>query len=209
VCESMDELGRLELAFARAWKPQRSRRPRTLEEERHAEDELLLEVAEACRRYGARAVTDQHKAAGVVDRLRRLGVSCRTEAMTERSKTDVFRELGARMNAGELGLYPQPQLLAELRRVRSRFQAHRASVFIPRVGGSHGDIAQALALAVWDLRGSRRGEERSSPGVEVMTESGQWIDGSRLERARRRSGAGYEDGYDGESGSGLSWGMSL
>jgi terminase large subunit-like protein len=204
VCESMAEPGRLELAFARAWKPQRTRRPRTLEEARRVEDELLVEVADACRRYGARAVTDQHKAAGVVDRLHRLGVSCRTEAMTERSKTDVFRELRARLNAGELSLYPQPQLLVELRRVRSRFQANKASVFIPRVGGSHGDIAQALALAAWEHRGSRS-DRSSGAGVEVMVD-GQWIASSRRERSGRHSRAGYEEGVLDPS---LKYGMEL
>lgn len=188
VAENMNEAGRIELVFAGAWKPAGRKRARTLEEAREAEDELLIQVADTCRRYDARAVTDQHKAAGVVDRLRRLGVSCRSVPMTERSKTDVFRELRARLNAGELGLYPQPQLLAELRRVRSRFQAHRASVFIPRVGGSHGDVAQALALAVWEHRGSHRGDERSSAGFEFMGEDGQWVGSSRRDRFPRRGG---------------------
>jgi hypothetical protein len=156
-----------------------------------------------CRRYRASAVTDQHKAAGVVDRLARLGVSCRSVPMTERSKTDVYRELRARLNSGELGLYPQPQLLAELRRVRSRFQANRASVFIPRVGGSHGDIAQALSLAVWQHRGSRS-DRTAGAGMEVLSESGQWVSVSRLERGGWRSRAGYED-----EGEGLSFGMEL
>jgi hypothetical protein len=151
-----------------------------------------------CRRYRASAVTDQHKAAGVVDRLARLGVSCRSVPMTERSKTDVYRELRARLNSGELGLYPQPQLLAELRRVRSRFQANRASVFIPRVGGSHGDIAQALSLAVWQHRGSRsdrtRGREwrssaRADSGSRSRASSGA-VGGRALDtRTRARASA--------------------
>lgn len=195
VCESMAEAGRIELAYANAWKPKRARRGRTLEETRAIEDELLLEIAEVCRRYNARGITDQHKAAGVVDRLRRLGVACRTEAMTERTKTDVFRELRARLNAAELGLYPQPQLLAELRRVRSRFQAHRASVFIPRVGGSHGDIAQALALAAWEFRGGRG--SGASAGVGTLESDGNRSPAELLALRRERAAARLGRGNDG------------
>ncbi len=50
-----------------------------------------------------------------------------------------------------LELYEEPDLVAELRRLRTRYAAGRASVENPRVGGSHGDIAQALALAVYEL----------------------------------------------------------
>jgi hypothetical protein len=88
----------------------------------------------------------------VIDRLRRLGVSAVVEAMTETTKTIVYRKLRARLVARELELYPQPELLSELRRIRTRFAAGRARVEIPRIGGSHGDIAQALGLACWRLR---------------------------------------------------------
>jgi hypothetical protein len=38
--------------------------------------------------------------------------------------------------------------MAELRRLRARHAAGQSSLVNPRVGGSHGDLAQALALAV-------------------------------------------------------------
>ena len=69
--------------------------------------------------------------------------------MTATSKTAAFSELRARLNAGSLSLLDLPDLLAELRRLRTRYRAGHASVVDPRVGGSHGDIAQALALAAW------------------------------------------------------------
>jgi hypothetical protein len=43
----------------------------------------------------------------VIDRLRRLGVSAVVEAMTETTKTNVYRKLRARLVARELELYPQ------------------------------------------------------------------------------------------------------
>lgn len=141
--------GRLVLGLARRWKPPR-RKARSLEESRRIEDELLDEVAAECLRYGASAVTDQHKAAGVADYLRRKGVPVRTVAMSGPSKTAVFKALRARLYLDGLELYDVPELLAELRRLRAKYVAGQASVVNPRVGGSHGDIAQALALAVYE-----------------------------------------------------------
>jgi hypothetical protein len=162
---------RLVVGFARAWRPAR-RKPRSLEEQRAVEDAVLAEVAEVCARYGGRAVTDQYKAAGVVDRLRRLGVSTRLEAMNENSKTAAYRELRARLVARELELYPEAQLLSELRRIRTRFAAGRARVEIPRIGGSHGDIAQALALAVNELKDwQSKGHWREDDDAEFLTDS--------------------------------------
>jgi len=141
--------GRLVLGLARRWTPPK-RKARSLEEERAIEDAVLDEVAAECLRYGARVVTDQFKAAGVADYLRRKGVSVRTEAMTAPTKTAVFKALRARIYLEALELYDVPALVAELRRLRTRYTAGQAAVVNPRVGGSHGDIAQALALAVWE-----------------------------------------------------------
>jgi hypothetical protein len=46
----------------------------------------------------------------------------------------------------------------ELRRLRTRYLAGHAAVVNPRVGGSHGDMAQALALAVMEQASYRDGE---------------------------------------------------
>jgi hypothetical protein len=140
---------RFVLGLARAWKPSR-RRSGSFEERRAVEDAVLAQVAEVCRRYGASVVTDQFAAPAVVDRLRRAGLNVRTEPMTATSKTAAFGELRARLYARGLQLYEEPTLIAELRRLRTRHTAGHASVVNPRVGGSHGDLAQALALAVWE-----------------------------------------------------------
>jgi hypothetical protein len=142
---------RLLAGRVQAWQPRRIRGAGgAFEQRREVEDTLLAEVAAVCRRYGARVVTDQYAAPAVVERLRRAGLRVRTVAMTAASKTEAFAELRARLNAGSLGLYEQPELLAELRRLRTRYTAGAASVVNPRVGGSHGDMAQALALAVFE-----------------------------------------------------------
>jgi hypothetical protein len=139
---------RLALGLARAWKPSK-RKPGSFEERRQVEDTVLAEVAEVCKRYGARVVTDQFAAPAIVAALRRHGLSVRTVAMTAASKTAAFSELRARLQDGSLELYEQPDLLAELRRLRTRYRAGQATVVNPRAGGSHGDLAQGLALAVF------------------------------------------------------------
>lgn len=152
VARSPSEPARLVLGLARSWQPLK-RKAVAFEERREREDAVLAEVADECLRYRARVVTDQYAAPAVVDYLRRRGLSVRSVPMTATSKTEVFAELRARLNSGALDLYPHPDLLAELRRVRTRYLAGSASVVNPRVGGPHGDLAQALALAVFESRG--------------------------------------------------------
>jgi hypothetical protein len=45
-------------------------------------------------------------------------------------------------------------LLAELGRLRTKYAAGSSSVVNPRVGSSHGDLAQALTIAVYAMRGA-------------------------------------------------------
>lgn len=139
----------LRLGLVRVWKPSRAK-PGSFEERRAIEDAVLDEVAEVCLRYRARVVTDQYAARSLVDYLQRRGLSVRTEPMTAASKTASFTALRARLNLGGLELYPEPGLVSELRRLRTRYAAGAPSVVNPRAGGSHGDMAQALALAVFE-----------------------------------------------------------
>lgn len=126
----------------------RTRRPRSMEERRLVEDELMAQVIEVCQRFGARAVTDQHMSQAVKQRLQQAGVTCHIDAMTATSKTDAYQEMRTRLYDGTLLVQDDPDVKAELQRLRTRFTAGAAAVVNPRVGGSHGDQAQALAIAV-------------------------------------------------------------
>lgn len=137
---------RLLVGLVRSWIPPK-RKARSLEEGREVEDAVLSEVARVLRPYQAAAFTDQFRAAGVTERLRRYGINVRTVPMTAPTKDAAFGFLRGRLNAGEIELYEHPQLLRELRAVRTRYAAGRSSVVLPRVGGSHCDLAQSLALA--------------------------------------------------------------
>jgi hypothetical protein len=135
----------------------------------------LDEVAGLCRTFGARVVTDQFSSAAVVDRLRREhGLQIRVNTMSATSKTAIFGELRARLYDGSLRLPDHPELVAELRRLRTKFSAGSASILNPRVGGSHGDQAQALAMAVFELSTTVSG---SGPPVFTKSPSRWKIDG--------------------------------
>jgi hypothetical protein len=86
--------------------------------------------------------------------------------MTAPTKNAAFGFLRGRLNEGSIEMHPHPDLLRELRSVRTRYSAGRASVVLPRVGASHGDLAQALALSVYehDRLGLRRQPARLSQG---------------------------------------------
>ncbi|MBA2361426.1 MAG: hypothetical protein H0V79_10945 [Actinobacteria bacterium] len=173
--------GRLVLGLARAWKPSR-RKPGSFEDRRAVEDTVLAEVAAVCLRFRAKVVTDQYAAPQIVDYLRRRGLNVRTVPMTATSKTVAFSELRARLNAGSLELYDEATLLAELRRLRTRYSAGSAAVVNPRVGGSHGDCAQALALAVshhGGAGGNSRASFRTATPLPVAVEAFGRFDSAR------------------------------
>lgn len=113
---------------------------------------VLSKVAEIAHYYGAKGVTDQYAAEAVINFLRRLGINVRKHSMSATTKTDTFGELRARLYDKSLTLPNLPPLLAEVRRLQTRFRAGSAAVINPRVGNSHGDMAQALALAVYEHR---------------------------------------------------------
>lgn len=114
--------------------------------------ETLDQVADVALEYGARGVTDQYSAEAVIEHLRRRGVAVRKHSMSATSKTDIFGELRARLYDKTLRAPDQPALRAELGRLQTRFRSGSAGVINPRVGSSHGDRAQALALAVFEFR---------------------------------------------------------
>ncbi len=123
------------------------------------------EVARIAERYGAgRVITDQYSATALTERLRWEGLNVHTHVMTGQSKTQVFSELRARLYDGTLEIPNDAALIAELRRLRAKFSGSGASVEAPRVGGSHGDRAAALSLAVFEHRRARSSRHRPRTG---------------------------------------------
>jgi hypothetical protein len=128
------------------------------------------EAARVIGEYNATAVTDQFCQAPVVERLRyEHGLQVRVNTMSAQSKTEIFQLLRLRLYDGSLLLPDHPGLTGELRRLRTRYSAGSASILNPRVGGSHGDMAQALALAVGEL-----GTAASPSPPILMSKDSRW-----------------------------------
>lgn len=154
---------RLVVAAVRAWRPPR-RKAASFEEKAAIQEEVMAGISDFLAEYKVRtAITDQYAARPVLDRLGRDGIYARQLAMSATTKTAIFAELRARLYSGELEVYDQPDLAAEMRRLRTKFTAGQAAVINPRVGGSHGDRVQALAMAVYSQRGSG-GRKRLASG---------------------------------------------
>jgi hypothetical protein len=155
-----EDTRKLRLAVVRSWRPPRG--------DELGFEPVLDEIAELCHSYKVSSVlTDQYTSVPVRQHLAKRGVACRELTMTASSKTAVYSSLKSKMLAGELELYRHKPLLAELGRIEAVYSAGSASIRIPRVGGSHGDMAQAVALAVHEQakRGYGGGRVRPrSPG---------------------------------------------
>ena len=167
------------LCLSRAWTPAPRKHDGSFEAAREREDVLLSDVSDVCRRYGvSRVAIDQYCAPAVADRLTRAGLYVVTLPVSAQSKSQMFGEVRARLSSRTLELYEQRDLLAELRRLRTKYTAGASTVLTPRVGGSHCDLAMGLALAAWEfdrhgLGGGdagaffRRMRERSEPAFSV------------------------------------------
>jgi len=195
-----DVNGRLVVGPVEAIEPER-RRGWTFERKRAATDRVLARVAELCREFSASAVSDQHESQAVIARLRELGVSAAVRAMTREVKLAAFRELRDRLYDGSLVLPAHESLFDELARVQLKIEQGGAKIILPRSSRGHCDMAQALALGVYEMRfdGSSAGSPRIAYGQLLTAEPGArvgapgqlgrpgWIDPDRGPRPRPRS----------------------
>jgi hypothetical protein len=148
--------GRLLVGHVESW--QTSKRPRrALSRRTRAErdlwlDSVLDQVAKVAQRFRAKVVSDQHVPGVVQDELQKRGVGyVGVRPWTGPALTEAFQSLRARVATERIELVDHEGLVAELARVRSRLRAGSSRVEIPRVAGSHGDLAMALALGVAEL----------------------------------------------------------
>lgn len=152
----------LQLGLIGAWVPSRVKAD-SYEAQREIEDATLDQIVDVLAPYQPRIVIDQYQSRLVSEYFRRRGFSVTLRPMTASTKTSTFQALRAELNMGALELYGDSDLIAELRRLRTKYAAGAASVVNPRVGGSHGDRAQALALAVAEHTRYGQGGELLTP----------------------------------------------
>jgi hypothetical protein len=156
-----DRRRRFRVAAVRSWRPTPGRELSV--------EPVLDEIAALCRRYGAHSVvTDQWCSAPVRQGLARRGISAHEKTLTASSKAGVFSDLKSLVYTDSLELYRHEGLLSELKRVEAHYASGSVSIRIPRVAGSHGDMACALALAV--SAATKRG------GGQIDPSWSQWVD---------------------------------
>jgi hypothetical protein len=140
------------VAYANRWLPPKRRKGklRTREETDRIMFAVLDDVAAVAQRFQARVVTDAHLPGTVVTELGKRGVHASVRPWNGPAKTAAFQALRARVYSRRIVLPRHPQLIAELARVRTKLPRGRGAALVetPRVGDSHCDIANALALGV-------------------------------------------------------------
>lgn len=115
---------------------------------------VIDEIAELAKRYGAtKVISDQFTKAPVKERLRYHGLRPEINTMDADSKTVAYSTMRDVLYDGRLVLPVNPALISELKQLKARYTPGRAAVENPRTNGAHGDVAQALALAVFALAG--------------------------------------------------------
>ncbi len=172
---------RLRVAAVRTWAPAEDK---ALGVERHAEM-VLGEVAQLANVYGATVFADTYESATTRARLEAHGVNVELTSTGAGTKGMMYRELASRVRLGQIEYPDHPLLIPELRRLRVSYRGVSPSVENPRVGDSHGDVAAALAMAVfhvaaetggWPASGSYTPPPRGTVAGDVAAERGELFD---------------------------------
>jgi hypothetical protein len=132
-----------------------------------AQTGLLDQVVKIAKRYSAEVAVDQYASKQVLAHFHDRGVHCKLLQQGAASKDAGYRETRDRLYSGDLDVPADGPLLADLRRLRTRFTATgSSSVVNPRIKGGHGDRCSALVLAV------ERQVEHGAVGVPAGKPSG-------------------------------------
>jgi hypothetical protein len=125
----------------------------SLEDARAREDSMFARAWRVAEPYApTRGVADSHKGGPVRSYFGRQG--CRVDLIPPTSTLQMqqFVALKARLEDGSLRAWAHPQLIQDLRRVRTK----DGRIHLPRFRGSHCDTVVALASAAWELKDSAR-----------------------------------------------------
>ncbi len=128
----------------------------SLDDARAREDSMFSRAWAVAEPYSpTRGVADSHKGGPVRSHFGRQG--CRVELVppTGTLQMQQFVALKARLEDGSLRAWAHPQLIQDLRRVRT---TEGGKIYLPKFRGSHCDTVVALASAAWELK--ERGEGR-------------------------------------------------
>jgi len=147
---------------------------RSFDQRRAREDSTLAAVWDLIEPYRpSRVVTDQHQSSAIESYFGRQGIRVETTHLSGPTQTAAFVTLRSRLADGSLRLWRDPALIEDLRRVRAR---DSESIFLPRYGNSHCDLASALALGVTVLSQRRSKRAYAVPTVPPTgVFDGDWV----------------------------------
>jgi hypothetical protein len=167
VGRSAENARHLVCARVERWQPSRTRRQRrgakTAAQTQEVANQIFDRVAALSKEYHAPVVIDQHLQELVKAGLHERGVAqVNVRPWTGPSLSEGFGGLRARIVSDTISLPREPELVAELLRLRSRPRQGRDVIEIPRLATSHSDMAVALTSAVAFLDS----KPRSRPGYQ-------------------------------------------
>lgn len=117
---------------------------------------VTAEFSEVCKVYGLTTITgDRYGAAWVRERFASHGI---TYEPTERSKSEIYRELLPALNSERCRLLDLPKLEAQLVALerRTSYGSGRETIDHPKMANAHDDLANACAGALVLASGKKR-----------------------------------------------------
>jgi hypothetical protein len=119
----------------------------SLADARTREDSMFMRAWAVAAPYApTRGVADSHKGGPLRSYFGRRGCDVELLTPTDTLQMQQFVALKARLEDGSLRVWAHPQLIQDLRRVRT---TEAGKIYLPRFRGSHCDTVVALASAVW------------------------------------------------------------
>ena len=111
---------------------------------------VLQEIGAILTRYRVKALkTDQWASDALRALARRYGVNLQAYGATTDELVERYKSFGVRLDASEIELPQEPQLLADLRRVVKRVTQRGIAIHLPHTSdGRHCDYAPAVMLAL-------------------------------------------------------------
>jgi phage terminase large subunit-like protein len=127
----------------------REARSESLEDAHARESSMFARAWAVAAPYSpTRGVADSHKGGPLRSYFGRLGCDVELVPPTATLQMQQFVALKARLEDGSLRCWAHPQLIQDLRRVRT---TDGGKIYLPKFRGSHCDTVVALASAVWEF----------------------------------------------------------
>jgi len=152
--------GRLRLADLRVWTPP-ARGKVDIEE-------IEETIADLDGRFRLQVGADPWQAAYLIERLRKQGVPIEPVDFTGSNLKSMCTATLEAFSEGQIQLYPDPQLTADLRALRVVEKSYGVRLDSPRGLNGHGDAATALAIALHLAKSKNRYPIQHVGGIIAM-----------------------------------------